>query len=146
MTQPTKSVTAEGALQDLSVRSTIEKRAPLFKLSHTVRGFLGVDLSHAPIVEQLATTHGVAKMSAPVVRGVHIRHRRRDSTLRHNGMRFAKERFADYAHFGALRQSSERRSQARPAGADDQHIVVVSFVLGHKSLKSLTTPLATSRI
>src|SRR5438552_3665317 len=66
MTEPAKGVTAEGTLQYLSVLSTIKKSAPLFKLSHTVGSFLGVNLSHAPVVEQLAAAHGVPKMSAPV--------------------------------------------------------------------------------
>ena len=60
-------MTAESALQDLSVLSAIKKRAPLFKLSHAVGGFLGMNLSHAPVVKQLAAAHGVAKMCAPVV-------------------------------------------------------------------------------
>jgi len=86
-------------------------------------------------------------MSAPVVRRVHIGHRRSDSTLSHNGMRFPEERFANHSHFRALRQGSQGSSQARTAGADDQHIVVVSFVFcRHKSLKSVIAPLATSRI
>jgi hypothetical protein len=61
-------------------------------------------------------------------------------------MRFAKERFADHSHFRTLSQASERRPQARTASADDQHIVIVSFVFcHHKSLKSVIAPLATSR-
>jgi hypothetical protein len=61
-------------------------------------------------------------------------------------MCFAEERFANHSHSRALRQGSEGRSQARTAGADDQHIVFVSFVFcRHKSLKSVIAPLATSR-
>jgi hypothetical protein len=61
-------------------------------------------------------------------------------------MRFPKERFANHSHLSALPQGSERSSQARTTGADDQHIVFVSFILGfHKSLKSVIAPLATSR-
>ena len=59
-----------------------------------------------------------------------------------------------FAHFTAiqmegfrtLRQGSQGRSQPCSTGTDDQHIVVVGFVFcGHKSLKSVTAPLATSR-
>jgi hypothetical protein len=61
-------------------------------------------------------------------------------------MRFPEERFANHSYLRALRQGFERSSQARTAGADDQHIVFVSFVLAcHRSLKSVIAPLATSR-
>ena len=61
-------------------------------------------------------------------------------------MRFAEERFANYAHSRALCQGAEGRSQAGSAGSDDQYIVIVSFVVcRHKSLKSVIAPLATSR-
>ncbi len=145
--QPAKGVTAEGALQNLSVVRAIEKRSPLFEFPHTIGSFLGVDLRHAPVVEQLAAAHGVTKMSAPVVRAVYVGHRGGDSSLRHDGMRFAEKRFANHAHLRALFERSQSRTQARATGADDQDIVVVSFVLGgHNSLRSRTAPLATSRI
>src|SRR4029077_5476269 len=109
MTQPAKSVTAESALQNLSVRSAIKKRAPLFQLSHPVGGFLRMNLSHAPVVKQLPPAHGVAKMSAPVVRRVHISHRSSDSTLRHDGMCFAEERFAYHSYVRTFYQGSQSR-------------------------------------
>ena len=146
MTQPAEGVTAEGALQDLSILGAIEKRSPLFQLAHALGSFLRVDLRHAPVVQHFSTAHGVAKMSAPIVRRVHVGHRRSDSALRHDGMRFAEERFANHSHLRALRQGAEGRSQAGSAGADDQYIVIVSFVVcRHKSLKSVIAPLATSR-
>ncbi len=146
VTQPAEGVTAKGALQDLPVLSTIKERSPLLQFPHTFGSFLGMDLRHAPVVEQLAAAHGVTKVSTPVVCGVHVSHRRGDATFRHNRMRFAEERFAYHAHFRALLQGAERCSQARAAGTDDQHIVLVSFVFSrHKSLKSVIAPLATSR-
>src|SRR5882762_9069467 len=146
MAQATKGVTAEGALKNLSVLGTIEERAPLFKLAHTVGSFLGMDLRHAPVVEKLAAAHGVAKVNAPVVGGVHVGHGRGDSTFCHHGMRFAEERFAYDPNLCTLRQGSQSGSQPGATGADDQDIVVVSFVLGgHNSLRSRTAPLATRR-
>jgi len=146
MTQPAEGVTTKSTLQNLSILGAIKKRAPLLQLPHTLGSFLGMNLSHAPVVKQLAAAHGVAKMSAPVVRGVDIGHRRSDSTLRHDGMRFAEERFANHSHLRALRQGSEGRPQTGAAGADDQYIVVVSFVFGrHISLRSVIAPLATIR-
>ena len=146
MTQSPEGVTAEGALQNLPVLRAIEKRSPLFQFPHSFRSFLGMNLSHAPVVEQLATAHGIAKMGAPVIGGVHIGHRCRDSAFRHDGVSLAEKRLANHAHLRALRQGSEGGSQARAAGADDQYIVVVGFVFcAHKSLRSVIAPLATSR-
>src|SRR5437660_795044 len=99
MAQPAEGVAAEGTLQDLAVLGAIEKRSPLFKFAHAFGSFLGVDLRHAPVVEQLAAAHGVAKMSAPVVGGIDIGHRGCDSTFRHDGMCFSKERFANHSDF-----------------------------------------------
>jgi hypothetical protein len=40
----------------------------------------------------------------------------------------------------------DRRAQPRSAGADDQDVVLVRFVLGHqKSLRSWMVPMATRR-
>ena len=147
MTQAAKGVTAESSLQDLSALSAVKKRAPLFKLSYTIGGFLGVNLSHAPVVKQLAAAHGVAKMCAPVVGRVYIGHRGSDSTLRHDRMSFSEKRFAYHSHLRTLRQSAQGRSQPRATGADYQHIVVVGFVIcSHNSLRSVTAPLATNRM
>src|SRR5580704_12001333 len=138
MTQAAEGVAAEGALQDLPVFGAIKKRSPLLQFSHAFGSFLGVELCHAPVIEQFAAAHGVAKMSAPVVGEVYVGHRRGDSSLRHNGMRLAEERFANYSDLRALGKGSQRRPQSRPAGADDQYIVFVSFIFcRHKSLKSL---------
>src|SRR6202045_389063 len=109
MTQAAEGVAAEGALQDLSVFGAIKKRSPLLQFSHAFGSFLGVDLCHAPVVEQFAAAHGVAKMSAPVVGEVYIGYRPGDSSLRHNGMRLAKERLANHSHLRTLGQGSNRR-------------------------------------
>ncbi len=147
MAEPAEGVAAEGTLQDLSVLGAIEERSPLFKFTHAFGSFLRVNLRHTPVVEQLAAAHGVAKMSAPVVGGIDVSHRRSDSSLRHDGVRLAEERFANHRHLRALRQGSEGCPQTGAAGADDQYIVVVSFVFcRHKSLRSVIAPLATSRM
>ena len=146
MTQPAEAVTTESTLQNLPILRAIKKRAPLLQLPHTLGSFLGMNLSHAPVVKQLAAAHGVAEMSAPVVGRIHVGHRRRDSTFRHDGVRFAQQRFRNHAHFRTFCQSSQSRTQASTAGADDQHIVVVGFVFcAHRILRSVIVPLATSR-
>ena len=61
-------------------------------------------------------------------------------------MRFAEKRFAYDPDFSTLRQCSQSRTQARSTGADDQHIMLVSFEFcRHKILRSEIAPLATSR-
>ncbi len=105
-----------------------------------------MELRHAPVVEQFAAAHGVAKVGTPVVGGVHIGHGRGDPAFRHNSMGFAEERFADHPYIGAFCQRSERGSQPRAAGADDQYIVVVGLEFSrHMSLRSVIVPLATKR-
>src|SRR5258708_34561680 len=50
MTKAAEGVTAEGALQYLSVLSTIKERSPLLTLLHALGSFLGWALRHAPVV------------------------------------------------------------------------------------------------
>src|ERR1041384_5232552 len=78
---------AEITLQNQTFFGAVEKRAPFLELEHAIGRLLSVNLSHAPIVEQLATAHGVAKMNPPVILGVNIAHRRRDAAFGHHGMR-----------------------------------------------------------
>jgi hypothetical protein len=119
----------------------------LFEFMHAFWSFLSVNLRHAPVVEEFTASHGVAKMSSPIVGGVYIAHGSGDSTLSHDGVRFAEERFANHSYFCPLSERAESRAQAGTTGADDQYIVVVSFVFcGHMILKSVIAPLATSRM
>ncbi len=146
VTEPAEAVPAEGTLQDLPVLGAIKQCSPLFQFPHALRSFLGVELRHAPVVEQLTAAHGVAKVGAPVVGGVHVGHGRRDPPLCHDGVGFAEERFANHADVGAFGQGSQGGSQAGAAGADDQYIVVVGLEFSHMSLRSVIVPLATKRI
>ena len=60
-------MSAECPLQNFAVFGAVEQRAPLFKLSYPVAGFLGVELGHAPVVKEFSAAHGVAEMDAPVI-------------------------------------------------------------------------------
>ncbi len=83
----------------------------------------------------------------PAVSGIHIRHRRCDSALRHHRMRFAQQRLAYNAHGCALPQRFNRRAQSRSPGANHQHIVFVRFEpVAQKILTSWIAPEATSRM
>jgi hypothetical protein len=57
----------KSTLKNLTVLSPIEERSPLFEFPHALRRFLRMNLGHAPVIQELAATHGVAKMGAPVV-------------------------------------------------------------------------------
>ena len=59
--QPGVAVAAEVALADEPVGGAVEKRAPLLQLVHPLGCFLGVQLGHPPVVEELAAAHGVAE-------------------------------------------------------------------------------------
>jgi hypothetical protein len=62
----------------------------LFQLTNTFWRFLRVNLRHTPVVKKLAATDGVAKVRAPIVCRVNIRHSCSNSSFSHNGVRFPK--------------------------------------------------------
>ena len=82
------------------------------------------------LFSELAAAHRVAEMRAPVVGLVHVGHRGGQAALGHHRVRLAEQRFADHAHFRALRQRFDRGPKSRAARADDQHVVFVGFVFG----------------
>src|SRR5262249_4279961 len=98
-----ESVATESTLENVACGSAIEKRAPLFEFADAVGGFRGVELGHAPVVNEFSAAHGVAEMSAPVVGFVDVGHGGGDATFGHDRMRFAKKRFANEADAGPLR-------------------------------------------
>jgi hypothetical protein len=139
-------VSAERALQNLSVIGAIKQRAPLLEFANALWSFLRMQLRHAPVIEEFSAAHGVAEMRSPVIFLVDI-HGRRDSTFGHYGMRFAEQRFADHADACTLRQRLDRRAQSCAAGADNQHIMFVRFVRrGHRIRMSLKAPEANTRM
>src|SRR5215467_11804418 len=147
MAKALESVTAECALENVASGSAVEERTPLFELADAIRSFLRVKLSHAPVVDELTATHGVAKMSAPVVGLINICHGSGNAAFRHHGVGFAEKRFAYKAHTCALRYGFDGCAKPRAACADDQNIMFVSFVgRGHRSLKSLKAPEASIRM
>src|SRR6266852_6447768 len=85
-----EGVTAESALQNVPILGTVEEGAPLLEFADAVGRFLGVNLRHAPIVEKFSASHGVAKMSLPIIGGVHIGHGRGDAAFRHDGVSFSE--------------------------------------------------------
>ena len=125
------AVAAEVALEDAALLRAVEERAPAFELVDAVRRFLGVELGHAPVVEHLAAAHRVAEVDLPVVLGVDVAQRRGDAALGHDGVRLAEQRLADQRRLRALGRSLDGRAQPGAARADDDHVVLVTFVFGH---------------
>ena len=102
-----------------AVLGAVEKRAPGLELAHALRRFLGVQLGHAPVVEVLSAAHGVGEMNAPVVAIVDVGQSRGNAALGHHGVRFAKQRLADHADFGAVGGGFDRGAQTGPTRTDD---------------------------
>jgi hypothetical protein len=124
-------VAAEIALQDAAVIGAIEDRTPHLELPDAVRRFSGVKLGHAPVVEILSAAHRVGEMDFPVVTVVDVGERCRHSALGHHRVSLAEKRFADETNRSTGLSRFDRRAQSRAAGADHEHIVLVSLVLRH---------------
>jgi hypothetical protein len=128
---------AKSTLENLTIARPIEERSPLFEFPHAFRRLLRVNLGHAPVIEKLAATHGVAEVSAPVIGRVDIGHRRGDAAFRHYSVRFAQQRFANDADSRALGECFNRCPQTGASCADDQNVVFVCFVFfRHSSRRS----------
>ena len=123
------TVAAEIALENQSFLGAVEQRAPFFQFQYALGGFLGVDLSHTPVVQQLPAAHGVAKMDFPVVLGVDITHGCGDATFRHDGVSFTEERLADESRSDPLGRRFNSGTETGAAGADDNDVIFMGFVL-----------------
>ena len=124
-------VSAEISLQNAAVLRAIENRAPGFEFAHAIRRFPGVQLGHPPVVDVLPAAHRVGEMDLPVVAVVHVGERGGDAAFGHDGVRFAEQTFANHADRDAGRRGFDRRAQTGAAGADDEHVVLECFVVGH---------------
>jgi hypothetical protein len=91
MGQPWIAMTAKIALQNPAVAGAIEQGTPGFQFADARWSFLGVKFRHAPVAQILTTPHRVGEVNAPAVPIVHIRHGSGDSTLSHDGVRFAEK-------------------------------------------------------
>ena len=125
------SMAAKVALQDEPFFGSVEERSPLFQFEHAIRGFLGVNLCHAPIVQHLSPTHGIAEVDLPVILGIDIAQGRGDAALGHDRVRLSQERLAHDGHARALLVRLDRRTQTGAARADHDDVVLVRLVLRH---------------
>src|SRR5690349_20529985 len=140
-------MTTEIALENQTVFGPIEEGSPLFQLQHTRWRFLGVYLSHAPVVEELPAAHGVAEVDLPIVFGPDVAEGRGDTALGHHRVRFTKQRLANESGPHALRRGFDGRAKAGPTGAHDQHVALMGFesVVHQIKRTSVMTPMASRR-
>src|SRR6187399_2515806 len=123
MRQPRVTVSPEIALVDQAVFGAVEDGAPFLEFIHTGGCLLGVQLCHAPNVEELAAAHRVAEMDLPVVFGVHVAQGCRHTALGHDRMRLAEQAFGDDAGTEPLGAAFDGSAQASSSGADHEHVV-----------------------
>ena len=85
------AVTAEVALEDAPVGGAVEDGAPLLELEHPFGSFLRMNLRHRPVVEELASPHGVAEVHLPVVLGIDVAESRGYPAFGHDRMGLAEQ-------------------------------------------------------
>ena len=129
--QPRVLVAAEVPLADLALGGPVEQRAPRLQLPDPVRGLLGVQLGHPPVVHELAAAHGVAEVHLPVVVGVGVAHRRGAAALGHDRVRLAEQRLGDDRRLLAGQPGLDRGPQPGAARADHHDVVGVPLDLSH---------------
>src|SRR5262249_19980317 len=84
---------------------------------------------HAPVVDVLAAAHGVREVDAPVVPAIDVGQGRRDPALGHDRVRLAEQGLADQADRDPRGGRLDGRPQPGAAGAEDEHVVFVDFVI-----------------
>ena len=83
-------------------------------------------------------------MHLPAVAVVDVGEGRRDAPFGHDGVRLPEQRLADQADPNTCRRGLDGGAQARAAGADHEHVVLVCRVR-QKILQSVITPIEQRR-
>ena len=143
--QPGVLVAAEVALADLAVGGAVEQRAPGLQLPDPVRGLLGVQFGHPPVVEELAAAHGVAEVDLPVVVGVGVAHRGGAAALGHDRVRLAEQGLGDDGGPLARLPRLDGRAQPGAARADHHDVVGEPLDVSHVRLRTLCLSLVKKR-
>jgi len=121
---------AERPLVDASVRVRSNSCAPRLELVDAIRGFLGVDLRHAPVVVHLAAAHrvgGNAPASCPRPFTLPSAAAAPPSAMT---VWLAEQRLADERDFGLLGARLDGGTQTGAAGADHDDVVIVTAQVG----------------
>ena len=118
-------VAAERPLEDPAVPRPVEGGAPALQLANPRGRLLGVELRHAPVVEQRATLHRVAEVRLPGVLCRHVGERGGHPALGHHRVGLAQQRLADEPHRCAGGGRLDRRPEPGAAGAHHEDVVRV---------------------
>src|SRR5215831_3365379 len=121
MRQPRIPMTPEITLQDPPIVRTIEKGTPCFQFSDACRSFLCVQFCHSPVAQVLAPAHRVGKVNAPAIAIVHVSHRCGNTTLRHDGVRFAEEGLRNDGNPYSSRRGLDRSTQPGTSRSYDEN-------------------------
>src|SRR5258707_244387 len=95
-------VAAEVALQDAAVGRAVEEGAPGLELVDPRGRLLGMDLRHAPVVQEFPAPHGVAEVDLPAVARIGGGERGGHPALGHHRVRLPEQRLADQADRATL--------------------------------------------
>ena len=125
------AVAAKIALENSTVPSPIEDRAPAFQFADAFGRFLGMQFSHAPVVDILAPAHCVGKMNLPIIAFIDVGQGRGHTPFGHDRVCLAEQGLADQTNFDARGGGLNGRAQSRTASANDEHVVFESFVGSH---------------
>ena len=123
--EPGIGVRAERPLMDQSVPGAVEDGSPALQFEHPLRRLLGVDLSHAPVVDQLAALHRVREVPLPAVQVSDVAQGRRHPALGHDRVGLAKQRLADQPDRDTGVRRFDGGAQSGAARPDHQDVVRV---------------------
>ncbi len=84
-------VATERALRHQTVGRTVKDGAPVLELARAVRGLLGVQFGHPPVVEVLASEQRVLEVDTPTVRRDDVAERGGEAALGHDRVGLAQQ-------------------------------------------------------
>ena len=116
---------SEVTLGNLSFTGAIKEGAPHFKLPDAIWRFLGVQLCHPVMIEELTAAHCVAEVNHPVVIVVDVTHRGSSAAFSHHGVSLAKEGFTDDRYRQSCLASLYRCPKSCSTRADNDDVVGV---------------------
>jgi hypothetical protein len=100
-----EGVASKVSLIDQEFGCSVEDSTPLFEFSNTIRCFLGMEFSHAPVGKPLASLHSVVEVNLPPITRVSVLESRSTATFGHDGVGLSKERLGDDSGFGTASSS-----------------------------------------
>ena len=129
--QPGETVAAEVPLEDEAVLGPVEEGPPILQLPDPVGSLLGMELGHPPVVQHLAAAHGVPEVHLPAVLGIDVPEGGGHATLGHHRVGLAQEGLAHQRGAQPFGLGLDGGPEPGTAGADDDDVEFVGFVLCH---------------